>query len=135
MRERSSLSLSLSVFLSLSVLRSFSLSFSLFSPADLLQQRQHAPTHTASAGAAAAAGSTVPAVVNFALIVDDGNPKIVMIRDPNADEPSKPYWKLIGHKGQPHQARTHARNHRELTGSRAAGSRASGMIMPLFRVP
>uniref|UniRef100_A0A7S0M107 Uncharacterized protein n=1 Tax=Cryptomonas curvata TaxID=233186 RepID=A0A7S0M107_9CRYP len=54
-------------------------------------------------GAAAAAGSEVPAVTYFALLVDDGNPKLVMIRDPHKDEPDKPFWKLIGHTGQPHQ--------------------------------
>ncbi len=44
-------------------------------------------------------------VTYFALLVDDGNPKIAMIRDPHQAEPDKPFWKLLAHKGQPHKVR------------------------------
>jgi hypothetical protein len=56
----------------------------------------------AAAEEASAAGSEVPKVTYFALLINDGNPKLVMIRDPHEKEPDKPYWKLIGHKGQAH---------------------------------
>lgn len=52
---------------------------------------------------AAAAEAKVPAVTYFALLVDDYNPKLVMILDPHHDQPDKPFWKLIGHKGLPHK--------------------------------
>ncbi len=41
----------------------------------------------------------------FVLLIDDGNAKLVMIRDPHAKEPEKPYWKLLGHAGQAHKVR------------------------------
>jgi hypothetical protein len=57
----------------------------------------------AGAGLAPAAGETVPEVTFFALLVDDGNPKLVMIRDPHEKQPDFPYWKLLGHVGQAHK--------------------------------
>ena len=30
--------------------------------------------------------------------------QIVMARDPHKAQPTKPFWKLLAHAGQPHQA-------------------------------
>ncbi len=45
----------------------------------------------------------IPQVTNYVLLIDDGNPKLVMIPDPHTIEPDKPFWKLLGHKGLPHK--------------------------------
>ncbi len=57
----------------------------------------------AGAGCPVTDAAEIPHVTNYVLLIDDGNPKLVMILDPNASEPDKPFWKLLGRRGQPHK--------------------------------
>jgi hypothetical protein len=48
----------------------------------------------------------IPEVNYFVLLIDDGNPKVVMVQDPHEAEPDKPFWKLLSRRGQAHKVRS-----------------------------
>ncbi len=69
------------------------------------------PRSSLSLGREMAGDVKLPDVTYFALLVDDGNPKLVMLRDPHEKEPHLPFWKLLSHTGQPHKVRQRTQSH------------------------